>query len=126
MKRRDAAFTLIEVLIALAILAAVFAAVALPMLTVYRMNATSKRTLDATAQAQQLLEAARTAVLANYANPNLPVATYPGLTCNNVDVFGGVMPGTCASNSSPPARRLAVTVAIAGQNPVSLSVDVNP
>jgi prepilin-type N-terminal cleavage/methylation domain-containing protein len=126
-----AGFTLVETLIALALLGVVLTAVAIPLLNFNKLNITSQQTLTETTSAQRELEAARTFVVANYNNPLLLVtAQLNNVTCINLNALGSPMPlanQACPTLTNPSMRRLTITKTVAGASaPVTLSLDVRP
>lgn len=127
--KRDAGFTIVEVLISIVLLALLVVAIALPILNFQKLNIQSRDSLSATAQAQKLLENARQLVISNYSyTPPLTAAQLGGVTCTNISVLNAVMtPSDCSLNLNPPMRRLSITKSVTGQaQPVTLTVDVRP
>lgn len=68
MRSANHGFTIVEVLISIALLGILVTAILLPIMNSYKMTGQSKLNLQATADAQKRLEHARQVVLANYSN----------------------------------------------------------
>lgn len=106
-------FTLIEVLVAIALLALIMVAVLTPMLGLFGVSRTSNDVLNANTLAQQRLEEARALVSANYSRPtefNSKLNSL-GVTCKNIGLYGNELQADCNDTTGvPPLRRLTVTV----------------
>lgn len=126
---RESGFTIVEILISIALLSILVVAIALPILNFQKLNIQSRNSLSATSQAQQNLEKVRQLVINNYSYaPPLTATQLGDVTCTNISVLNAAMPESdCSLNRNPPMRRLSVTKRITDQDqPVTLTVDVRP
>lgn len=126
---RESGFTIVEILISIALLSILVVAIALPILNFQKLNIQSRNSLSATSKAQQSLERVRQLVINNYSYaPPLTAIQLDGVTCINISVLNAPMPDAdCSLNLNPPMRRLSVTRQVADQvKPVTLTVDVRP
>ncbi|AWN22885.1 hypothetical protein DKM44_06285 [Deinococcus irradiatisoli] len=124
--------TLVEILVAIALLGILVVLTAQPLLFSLNTSGISDRTLSATRSAQDVLERARAAVVNNYNSPSISAVTKPSgttLVCQDLAPDGTV--GTSCTSSTnngvtPYMRRLTVTTSVTGQPDVVLSLDVRP
>lgn len=124
-------FTIIEVLVSMALFGVLVAAILAPMANTFKMTSTSKSNLQATSDNQKLLEKARQIVIANY-NDGAKIAsllasdvTLKDIKCENVNLYNEPMPNLPADCSgagldgppvipAPPVRRLTLQKTSAG------------
>lgn len=122
----ESGFTLVEVLVAIVLLAVIMVAVLTPMAGLFGVNRTSESIMDVNTLAQQRLEEARSIVVTNYNTPDSFKARLSelGVTCKDIGLYGQVLQETCDPAAIvPPLRRLYVTVTRDGQTLTS-SIDV--
>lgn len=122
-------FTLIEVIVALAIFAIVMVAVLTPLLGLFGFSRDTQGILNTNTLSQQRLEQARALVAANYNEPDKFIAKLNGfgVTCKDIGLFGQEIKSDCektATSIVPPLRRLAVTVTNDKGKKISSTVDV--
>ena len=128
MRQNRSGFTLVEIMIALALLGLVIVMILTPMLGLFGFNRNTGDILDANTVVSQRLDEARTLVRSNYATPINFKARLDdlGITCQNIGIYGAVLNNSCydTSASTPPLRRLTISTTQGNQS-VSASVDVN-
>jgi Tfp pilus assembly protein PilV len=137
MKHASEGLTMVEVLVAIALLATIVILTAQPLISSLNLSGTSSATLTGTRIAQDVLERARGIVVANYNQPLTLLASMikkdSTVLCQDIDVTNAVT-GACADltgPASPPAaspfmRRLTVTTTVKNQPAVILTLDVRP
>ncbi len=140
MKSRTAGLSIIEVLIGVSLLSIMVVSISLPITTFFGMNRKAAVTLNATTDAQNVMEQARQLVLTYYADPQPrlteQVANWKNLastvTCTDLDIQGNAVtsPATCgavtASYPTPAMRRITVVTIGAGQEEERLNLEVRP
>lgn len=139
---RTGGFTIIEVLVALLLLAIVITAIVIPLTGFFGLTQRSTQQVNATNLAQQVIEQIRGEWLSQSKYDQACVVTalpsgVPTITIQNEDVQGAAqgapvslsVGGTCGTGtaaSAPPLRRLSVTATVSGQssNTSTLVVEV--
>lgn len=125
---------MVEVLVAILLLGLIVVLTAQPLINSLNISGTSSTTLAGTRKAQDVMERARSVVMANYNAPMGPLSLMPKDTstviCQDISL-ANVVTGSCndmaaGSNSlfAPFKRRLIVTTPIDKQTPVVLTLDV--
>ncbi len=134
MKNNNSGFSLVEVLVAIAIFGTLVMVILTPILNSYTLLGRSKTNVQSSADASRDLEKARQIILSNYNSgttiqsklatltPTLPTGTT--LTCKNVNTFGNEM-SDCPALDSPPMRQLTLKRTINNKDLV-LKVSVRP
>ncbi len=131
-RQRAQGLTLIEILVAIALLGILVVLTAQPLLFSLSTSGTSDRTLSATRTAQDVLERARAAVINNYNSPSMTAVTKPSgttLVCQDLAPDGTAATSCAASTDNgvtPYMRRLTVTTTVTNQPDVVLTLEVRP
>lgn len=148
MRRPDAGFSLIEALVAVALLGIIVVAVSLPVTGFFKVNRNASLSLDATRAAQDLMERARAGVLGTRTVGGVQVPNYPDpatvlsdlradlsattaltvtLGCADLNADGSELNASCAASAAgPPMRRLTVEASSHGTVETRLSLEVRP
>lgn len=138
-KTATAGFTIIEVLIALALLVTVLAISSTPIINAFSMSARSKRTVSGTSSAQQVLEVIRGQWQTQATYDNTCVSSYTLPTGASVTVgafdtrynalttptFAASATATCSgTNSNAPIKRVTVTVTSNGTTQATSTLEL--